>query len=59
MESLLLVLIVLACPLMMLMMMRGHRGDGHHGDAPLSGGDLRRRRAELDRELAAREHEDR
>ena len=67
-SSLLLLLLVLACPLLMWLMMRGGHGhghgghgshhaatiDGHHGDAA-STDDLRRRRAELDREIVARE----
>lgn len=54
-------LLVLACPLMMLFMMRG--GHGHGGHAHGSGGarepsslnELRRRRDDLDGEIAARE----
>lgn len=67
-RSLLFPLLVLTCPLMMWLMMRGghvrghgghrhrHAGtvDDHHGD-PASTEDLRRRRAELDREITARE----
>ena len=64
-SSLLFLLLVLACPLLMWLMMRGGHGhghgghhagtiDGHHADAP-STDDLRRRRAELDREITARE----
>jgi hypothetical protein len=64
-SSLLFLLLVLACPLLMWLMMRGGHGhghgghhdatiDGHHGDAP-STDDLRRRRSELDREITARE----
>ena len=66
-SSLLLLLVLLACPLLMWLMMRGRHGhgygghshhaatiDGHHGDAP-STDDLRRRRTELDREIAERE----
>jgi hypothetical protein len=64
------VLLVLACPLMMMFMMRGghghggqggHAGGGHggHGQEPepreASTDDLRRRRAELDREIEHRE----
>lgn len=56
-------LLILACPLMMVFMMRGH-GHGHgeheHGDASAASVDqLRRRRDELDREIAAREGGDR
>jgi hypothetical protein len=67
--SLLFLLLVLACPLAMLWMMRsvGHgshdhasHGAGHgcgHGETPRSGSvdELRRRRAELDAEIAALE----
>lgn len=67
-SSLLLLLVLLACPLLMWLMMRGGLGHGHgghgshhaaaidgrHGDAP-STDDLRRRRTELDREIAERE----
>jgi hypothetical protein len=56
-----LVLLVLACPLMMLFMMRGHgRGgdqDGHESAAApgdVSTEELRRRRDELDRQIAER-----
>ena len=66
--SLLLLLLVLACPLLMWLMMRGGHGhgqgvhgsrhaatiDGHHARTP-STEDLRRRRAELDREIASRD----
>lgn len=56
-------LLLLACPLMMVFMMRGGRGHGHGGHAhgssgdqePASLGELHRRRNELDREIAARE----
>ena len=68
--SLLFLLILLACPLMMVWMMRGHsghggpasHGDGHgHTDCPtgeMSGSleELRRMRAELDVEIAQLEH---
>ena len=67
-SSVLFLFLILACPLLMWLMMRGghdhghggHGGhheatiDGHHGDAP-STDDLLRRRAELDREIAGRE----
>ena len=70
--SLLFLLIILACPLMMVWMMRGHSGHGDpashgvghgHTDGPtgeMSGPgsleELRRRRAELDVEIAQLEH---
>ena len=59
MSQYLFLLVVLACPLMMVWMMRGGHGHGHAGhshtdDAP-STDVLRRRRDELDREIAARE----
>ena len=63
--TLLFLLILLACPLMMVWMMRGHGGHASHGgahghmhgaDAERSGTEsldgLRRRRAELDAEIA-------
>jgi hypothetical protein len=70
-SSVLFLLLILACPLLMWLMMRGGHGhghgghgshhaatiDGHYRDAP-STDDLRRRRAELDREIAARERID-
>jgi hypothetical protein len=64
------VLLVLACPLMMMLMMRGGHGHGGHGGhaGGSNGGhgqeptpretstdELRRRRAELDREIEHRE----
>ena len=61
-SSLLFLLLVLACPLLMWLMMRGGHGHGHagHGDnqdsqtfEPASLDALRRRRDELDREIAA------
>ena len=66
MRTLILLLIVLACPLMMIFMMRGHghgapsghAGRGHSGhdrEEPVSVDDLRRRRDELDRQIAERE----
>ena len=58
MEALLLGLIVLVCPLMMLMMMRGMAHGGHgRGHAPTSTAELRRRRDELDQQLAEREQQ--
>ena len=67
-SSVLFLFLVLACPLLMWLMMRGGHGHGHgghgrhhgvtihghHGEAP-STDELRRRRAELDREITARE----
>jgi len=66
--SLLILLLLLACPLAMVWMMRGHGGHGGHashgaghghvhGDADEMSGtgsldELRRRRAELDAEIA-------
>lgn len=59
MSEALLVLLVLACPLMMILMMRGHRHGSHagcRGSAPTESTDeLRRRRDELDRLIAERE----
>jgi hypothetical protein len=56
----LLFLLILACPLMMVFMMRGGHGHGHaHGSSgaqePSSLDELHRRRDELDQEIAARE----
>ena len=56
-----LLLLILACPLAMWLMMRGghghgghsHSGHSHAGEPALH--DLRHRRDELDREIAARE----
>ena len=52
-------LLVLACPLMMLFMMRGGHGGHAHGSGgarePSSLNELRRRRDDLDGEIAARE----
>lgn len=63
--TLLFLLLILACPLMMVWMMRGHGHSGHaahgagrghvHGDADETSGsldELRRRRTELDAEIA-------
>ena len=58
MSAYLFFLLVLACPLLMWWMMRGghgHGGHAHsHSDGPASVDDLRRRRDELDRQIAAR-----
>lgn len=54
----LLLLLLLACPLLMWVMMRGGHGHGGghaHNQGPASIDDLRRRRDELDREIAGRE----
>ena len=51
-------LLILACPLMMIFMMRGHGHGGGHGHVDASAAsvdELRYRRDELDREIAARE----
>jgi hypothetical protein len=56
-------LLILACPLIMIFMMRGGHGHGGHADMhgangtqePPSLGELRRRRDELDQEIATRE----
>ena len=51
-------LLILACPLMMIFMMRGHGHGGGHGHVDPSAAsvdELRHRRDELDREIAARE----
>jgi hypothetical protein len=55
-------LLILACPLMMIFRMRGHGHGGatHEHDASAASVDeLRQRRDELDREIAARDHGDR
>ena len=63
-STLFLLLVLLACPLMMVFMMRGGHGHGGHSHShsghddarePGSLDDLRRRRDELDREIAARD----
>jgi len=54
-------LLILACPLMMIFMMRGGHGHGGHAHGSNSAqklssvDELRRRRDELDNEIAARE----
>jgi hypothetical protein len=52
-------LLVLACPVVMWLMMRGGHGHGSavhsHSHGPASIDDLRRRRDDLDQEIAARE----
>jgi hypothetical protein len=65
MRELLFVALVLACPLMMVFMMRGghgHGGANAHGDnesrQPTTD-DLRRQRHELDRQIEQREHAER
>ena len=57
MGTYLLVLLLLACPLLMWMMMRGGHGHGGHAHdhGPASIDDLRRRRDKLDQEIAVRE----
>ena len=60
MSTSLFLLLILACPLMMWLMMRGGHGHGsqthghEHAHGPASIDELRRRRDELDREIAAR-----
>ena len=59
MRDLFFVLLVLACPLMMVLMMRGHGHSRRHADhrqhQETSSAELRRRRDELDRVIAERE----
>jgi len=63
-STLFFLLIDLACPLMMVFMMRGGHGHGGHAHgeptepAETSVDDLRRRRAELDRLIDERENAD-
>jgi hypothetical protein len=58
MGTYLFLLLILACPLLMWVMMRGGYGHGahahDHSDGPASIDDLCRRRDELDQEIAAR-----
>ena len=58
MSTYLFFLLVLACPLLMWLMMRGGHGHGGHAhgqsQGPASIDDLRRRRDQLDQEIAAR-----
>jgi hypothetical protein len=70
MKDVLFIALVLACPLMMILMMRGHGPGGHagqiggrhgHGDIssePKSAAELRRQRDELDRLIEEREAEE-
>jgi hypothetical protein len=67
MKELLFIALVLACPLMMMLMMRGHGHGGHgtHSDHAhdrqahhASTDELRRRRDELDRVIEEREQEE-
>ena len=59
MSNYLLFLLILACPLVMWFMMRGGHGHGGHAHShdpgPASIDELRRRRQDLDQEIAARE----
>ncbi len=67
-QSLLLLLVVLACPLMMVFMMRGHGGHGHGGHHEEAAADtsqgraslaeLRERRDDLDAQIQALEEQD-
>ena len=58
MSNYLFLLLLLACPLAMWLLMRGDHGHGGHAhnrdDGPASIDDLRQRRDDLDREIAAR-----
>jgi hypothetical protein len=73
MRELLLIAIILACPLMMMFMMRGGHGHGGHTEAhggsgghghgdsfgePRSSAELRRERDDLDRLIEEREAEE-
>ena len=53
MGNYLFLLLILACPLMMVFMMRGRRGHGH-GDSSASIDELRRQREQLDGEIEQR-----
>ena len=61
MSNYLLFLLVLACPVVMWLMMRGGHGHGSpahsnsHSQGPASIDELHRRRDDLDQEIAARE----
>jgi DUF2933 family protein len=65
MREVLFIALAVACPLMMMLMMRGghgHAGGRHerHGqDGDISADELRRRRDELDRRIAEREEAER
>jgi Protein of unknown function (DUF2933) len=62
MRELLIIALVLACPLMMVLMMRGGHSHGHmHGEIlpdPKSTAELRRRRDELERQIEERKSEE-
>lgn len=59
MSSYLFFLLILACPVVMWIMMRGGHGHGaqahSHSHGPASIDDLRQRRDDLEQEIAARE----
>ncbi len=55
MRELLVVVLVLACPLMMVFVMRGGHGHGHTSREPQSTAELRRQRDELGRLIEERE----
>jgi hypothetical protein len=58
-RELLFIALVLACPLMMIWMMRGHGHDqGDTSSEPRSAAELRRQRDELDRLIEEREVEE-
>lgn len=58
-STLLVLVLVLACPIGMWLMMRGGHGHGGHGDGMHGGAatidELRRQRAELDRRISEQE----